>query len=41
MPSIIPDIQKRNTQLSKNTKKNSLGLWSMKFEFPWDFRKNN
>jgi endonuclease YncB( thermonuclease family) len=22
-------------------KKNSLGLWSMKFEFPWDFRKNN
>ncbi|MDA9643426.1 thermonuclease family protein [Candidatus Pelagibacter sp.] len=22
-------------------KKNNLGLWSMKFEFPWDFRKNN
>ncbi|MDB2341251.1 thermonuclease family protein [Candidatus Pelagibacter bacterium] len=22
-------------------KKNSLGLWSMKFEFPWNFRKNN
>ena len=22
-------------------KKNSLGLWNMKFEFPWDFRKNN
>ena len=22
-------------------KKKSLGLWSMKFEFPWDFRKNN
>ena len=22
-------------------KKNSLGLWSMKFQFPWDFRKNN
>lgn len=22
-------------------KNNKLGLWSMKFEFPWDFRKNN
>jgi len=21
-------------------KKNKLGLWSMKFQFPWDFRKN-
>ena len=20
---------------------NKLGLWDMKFEFPWDFRKNN
>tara|TARA_X000000950_G_scaffold155256_1_gene190384 strand:+ start:213 stop:791 length:579 start_codon:yes stop_codon:yes gene_type:complete len=22
-------------------KENKLGLWSMKFQFPWDFRKNN
>ena len=22
-------------------KKNKNGLWSMKFEYPWDFRKNN
>ena len=22
-------------------KNNKLGLWDMKFEFPWDFRKNN
>ena len=22
-------------------KKKSLGLWNMKFNFPWDFRKNN
>ncbi|WP_440928713.1 thermonuclease family protein [Candidatus Pelagibacter sp.] len=22
-------------------KKNSLGLWKMKFEYPWDYRKNN
>ena len=21
-------------------KKNKLGLWAMKFEFPWDYRKN-
>ena len=21
-------------------KKNKLGMWSMKFEFPWDFRKS-
>ena len=22
-------------------KSNKLGMWSMKFEYPWDFRKNN
>ena len=22
-------------------KTNNLGMWSMKFEYPWDFRKNN
>ena len=22
-------------------KANNLGMWSMKFEYPWDFRKNN
>ena len=22
-------------------KKNNLGMWSMKFEYPWDYRKNN
>ena len=20
---------------------NNLGMWSMKFEYPWDYRKNN
>jgi|TARA_B110000008_G_C16820897_1_gene504634 endonuclease YncB( thermonuclease family) len=22
-------------------KKNNIGMWSMKFEYPWDYRKNN
>ena len=24
----------------EHAKKNKLGMWSMKFEFPWDFRKS-
>jgi len=31
---------KKFVEDEKFAKKNKLGLWSMKFQFPWDFRKN-
>ena len=30
---------KKYVEDEKYAKKNNLGLWTMKFEFPWDFRK--
>ena len=35
-------IQKKKYAVDQEyAKKNKLGLWSMKFEFPWDFKKKN
>jgi len=33
--------KKKYSKEQEYAKKNALGLWSMKFKFPWDFRKNN
>ena len=33
--------KKKYLKEQEYAKKNSLGLWNMKFNFPWDFRKNN
>ena len=33
--------KKKYSNEQEYAKMNNLGLWSMKFEFPWDFRKNN
>jgi endonuclease YncB( thermonuclease family) len=33
--------KKKYSKEQEYAKDNSLGLWSMIFEFPWDFRKNN
>ena len=33
--------KKKYSNEQEYAKINNLGLWSMKFEFPWDFRKNN
>ena len=33
--------KKKYLEEQEYAKKNNLGLWDMKFEFPWDFRKNN
>ena len=33
--------KKKFSKEQEYAKNNSLGLWNMKFEFPWDFRKKN
>ena len=33
--------KKKYSKEQEYAKDNNLGLWSMIFEFPWDFRKNN
>ena len=33
--------KKKYSEDQEYAKTNKLGLWSMKFEFPWDFRKKN
>ena len=33
--------KKKYSDDQEYAKNNKLGLWDMKFEFPWDFRKNN
>ena len=33
--------KKKYAKDQEQAKINKLGLWGMKFEFPWDFRKNN
>ena len=33
--------KKKYLEEQEYAKKNNLGLWDMKFEFPWDFRKKN
>ena len=33
--------KKKYAEDQEFAKNNKLGLWDMKFEFPWDFRKNN
>jgi endonuclease YncB( thermonuclease family) len=33
--------KKKYLEEQEYAKANNLGLWDMKFEFPWDFRKNN
>ena len=42
MHLIIRGIQKKKYAKDQEfAKNNKLGLWDMKFEFPWNFRKNN
>ena len=33
--------KKKYASDQEHARENKLGLWDMKFEFPWDFRKNN
>ena len=33
--------KKKYLEEQEYAKANNLGLWDMKFEFPWNFRKNN
>ena len=33
--------KKKYARDQEHARENKLGLWDMKFEFPWDFRKNN
>ena len=33
--------KKKFAKEQEYAKKNKLGLWSMKFEFPWEFRNKN
>ena len=38
---LIENIQKKFIKDEEFAKKNKLGMWSMKFEFPWNFRKTS
>ena len=42
MHLIIQDIQKKKyASFQKFAEENKLGLWKMKFDFPWIWRKKN
>ena len=38
---LIEGILKKFVTDEDYAKANQLGMWSMKFEYPWDYRKNN
>ena len=38
---LIENIPKNLLKMRIMLKSNQLGMWSMKFDYPWDFRKNN
>ena len=39
MPLLIENIQKNFIEDLEFAEENKLGMWSMEFEYPWDFRK--
>ena len=36
---LIENIQQKFIKDEEFAKENKLGMWSMKFQYPWDFRK--
>ena len=41
MRLLTENIPKNLYQMKSSAKSNKLGIWSMEFDYPWDWRKKN